>query len=219
MDSNAVSGIAERIAEGKLTVRVAANFAREMKADGSTKARQNFDMCCCVCPHDVFSCLFMFSLGPLKVSTKQLAACRERDFFRWVKLPMPIYNATVPVHVDATSSSAIDGKGMIEIAMILPSDHLQALHAQGDEAPHCACSMSMFSTLNMFLGITVDNPQVMKECLGSWSDFGDLWRANESSELASTHIPMIFHEDAVPHFSGTLAKKCCSVLYMYKEMK
>ena len=42
----------------------------------------------------------------------------------------------------------------------------------------------------------------MKECLGSWSDFADLWHASECGELASTHVPMIFHEDAVPHFSG-----------------
>lgn len=46
--------------------------------------------------------------------------------------------------------------------------------------------------------------EVMAECLGSWTDFGNLWRASGCAELASTHIPIIIHEDAVPHFSGAL---------------
>ena len=46
--------------------------------------------------------------------------------------------------------------------------------------------------------------EVMAECLGSWADFGSLWRASGCDELASTHIPIIIHEDAVPHFSGAL---------------
>lgn len=48
--------------------------------------------------------------------------------------------------------------------------------------------------------------KVFRECLGSWADFRDLWRASgcdERDELAQSHIPIIIHEDAVPHFSGT----------------
>ena len=70
----------------------------------------------------------------LKVSAKQLSTSRERDFFRWVKLPIPIYNAKVPVRVDASCSAALDGRGSTEISLVLPSDHLQALHAQGEKA-------------------------------------------------------------------------------------
>lgn len=42
----------------------------------------------------------------------------------------------------------------------------------------------------------------MAECLGSPADFADMWHASGSDDLASTHIPIIIHEDGVPHFSG-----------------
>ena len=41
-DSNAISGMAERIAEGKLAVSAAAAFARDMQADGCAKVRVIF---------------------------------------------------------------------------------------------------------------------------------------------------------------------------------
>lgn len=42
----------------------------------------------------------------------------------------------------------------------------------------------------------------MAQCLGLPADFGKLWRASGCDELASTHVPIIIHEDGVPHFSG-----------------
>ncbi|CAK9008584.1 unnamed protein product [Durusdinium trenchii] len=66
MDSAAVLGIAERVAEGKLSMTGAAEFAGNLARDGCVKA-----------------------------SVKQLATSRERDFFKWVILPLPIYRATV----------------------------------------------------------------------------------------------------------------------------
>jgi len=42
----------------------------------------------------------------------------------------------------------------------------------------------------------------MAQCLGSPADFGKMWRASGCDELASTHVPIIIHEDGVPHFSG-----------------
>ena len=46
--------------------------------------------------------------------------------------------------------------------------------------------------------------QVITECLGSREDFDALWRACGCDELVSSHVPIIIHEDAVPHFSGDL---------------
>ena len=66
-----------------------------------------------------------------QVSAKQLACSRERDFFRWLKLPLTIYKTEVPIKTDAGKSSRVDLKGTAQISMILPSDHLRALHDQG----------------------------------------------------------------------------------------
>ena len=51
------------------------------------------------------------------------------------------------------------------------------------------------------------NPKakVLKECLGTDSDWADLWRACGCDEQATTHVPIIVHEDGVPHFSGAPA--------------
>ena len=104
-----------------------------------------------VVSHTVYN--FHFLSGPLQVSTKQLAGSCERDFFRWVKLPIPVYTATVPVRLDATTSSELDGRGTLNISVVLPSDHLQALHAQGYEVllhPSFQSFLTMF-LLNHFL--------------------------------------------------------------------
>ena len=74
------------------------------------------------------------------MSAQQLATSRERDFFRWLKLPMPIYRANVPIMTNASSSSAVDGRGIAELSVVLPSDHLRALHDEGPKE-------------NMFLGL------------------------------------------------------------------
>lgn len=47
--------------------------------------------------------------------------------------------------------------------------------------------------------------EVMAECLGSEDDFGKIWRASGRDHMASTHIPIIIHEDGVPHLSGIWA--------------
>ena len=85
--------------------------------------------------HPIFGFVFKILQRHVQVSMKQLAASRERDFFRWVKLPLPIYKACVPVKLDAGATSNFDGRGTAEISMILPSDHLAALHQAGERVP------------------------------------------------------------------------------------
>ena len=78
----------------------------------------------------------MFSVySSTQVSAQQLATSRERDSFRWLKLPIPIYRANVPIMTNASSSSAVDGRGTAEMSVVLPSDHSRALHDEGPEAP------------------------------------------------------------------------------------
>lgn len=69
-----------------------------------------------------------------QVSAKQFINSRERDFFRWMKLPIPIYKCQVPVKTDASKSSQLNGHGTASISVVLPSDHLQALYDQGPDA-------------------------------------------------------------------------------------
>lgn len=93
------------------------------------KPKQSFPrfMCVCVC----------------QVSAKQFVASRERDFFRWLKLPIPIYKCEVPVKTDASKSSQLNGRGNASISVVLPSDHLQALYDQGPDASchqHLQCT-------------------------------------------------------------------------------
>ena len=45
--------------------------------------------------------------------------------------------------------------------------------------------------------------QAMEACLGSPADWVDLWCASGREDMW-THVPIIVHEDAVPHFSGSL---------------
>ena len=171
MDSATVLGVAERVAEGKLSVAAASEFAGNLNLDGATKVGafvldQSLGNIHCNFWERLFLCVFVFNstsqvwfvfflgntwnLKPLhpifgfvfkilqrhvQVSVKQLAASRERDFFRWVKLPLPIYKACVPVKLDAGATSNFDGRGTAEISMILPSDHLAALHQAGERVP------------------------------------------------------------------------------------
>ena len=44
--------------------------------------------------------------------------------------------------------------------------------------------------------------QVMAQCLGLPTAWADVWRMSGRPEMATTHVPIIVHEDAVPHFSG-----------------
>ena len=44
--------------------------------------------------------------------------------------------------------------------------------------------------------------EVMEACLGPPKEFAHIWRASGRVELAESHIPVIIHEDAVPHFAG-----------------
>ena len=67
------------------------------------------------------------------MSAEQLATSkRERDFFRWLRLPLKSYEAEVPVAPDVRRGQ---GHGDTQkIALILPSDTLQALHDAGPTA-------------------------------------------------------------------------------------
>ena len=68
-----------------------------------------------------------------QVGAKQMVGSREREFFRWMRVPLTIYKTQVPVKTDASKNSSFDTCGTADIAMVLPSDHLQALHNQGPE--------------------------------------------------------------------------------------
>ena len=151
-----------------------------------------------------------------QVSAKQFIASRERDFFRWMKLPIPIYKCQVPVRTDASKSSQVDGRGTASISVVLPSDYLQALYDQGPDVfchKHMQCTTRIifklcFSIFHQKRYCIADLPlfaEVMAECLGSEDDFGKIWRASGRDHMASTHIPIIIHEDGVPHFSGIWA--------------
>ena len=86
----------------------------------------------------------------VQASAKQITSACEPDFFRWLKLPLAIYKAQVPVKMDASKNSRLDGLGAANISVVLPSDHLQALHDQG---PKVSCHnqivcMSLFIQAN-----------------------------------------------------------------------
>ena len=46
IDSEVVCGLAERVAEGKISVRAAAKFGGDLTKDGCSKACQWFRVCC-----------------------------------------------------------------------------------------------------------------------------------------------------------------------------
>ena len=60
----------------------------------------------------------------------------------------------------------------------------------------------LFNKHRVLLTLYTFCTEVMAECLGSHDDFGKLWRASERGHMPSTCIPIIIHEDGVPHFSG-----------------
>ena len=71
----------------------------------------------------------------IQVSMKQMASSsRERDFFRWIKLPLSIFKVEVPIRVRARHTGVPEHSSTETVAMILPSEMLQALHAAGKEA-------------------------------------------------------------------------------------
>lgn len=102
-----------------------------------------FGTCC------AWNLLCQYNLPVAQVSVAQLAACRERDMFRWLKLPLRIYKAKVPVKTDASSSSAVDGRGSAEISVVLPSDHLQALHDQGSNVSCHKCWLAIVVNIDI----------------------------------------------------------------------
>lgn len=68
-----------------------------------------------------------------------MAFARERDFFRWLKLPIRIYKAKIPM---------LDSMGNLinkEIHLVLPSDLLQALHSHGPDASCLGFRSDFFS--------------------------------------------------------------------------
>ena len=81
----------------------------------------------------MFKDFFCITLVLAQVSAKQLQGSQERDFFRWLRLPLTLFRTRVPIKTDASKNSNMDGRGFADIAMVLPSDHLKALHDQGPE--------------------------------------------------------------------------------------
>lgn len=68
------------------------------------------------------------------VTALQLATSRERDLFRWLKLPLTIYNTELPLLQDAAKSSIEKHVALQPVAIVLPSDMLRALQEAGPEA-------------------------------------------------------------------------------------
>ena len=54
--------------------------------------------------------------------------------------------------------------------------------------------------------LALERFKVIHECLGADKDLAALWTASGVPELAGTHVPIIVHEDAVPHFAGAFVK-------------
>ena len=136
--------MAERIGSGKLSVQAAASCAQDFLKDGSQGR-----------------------------SLRQLAtSSRERDFFRWIRLPIDIYRTKLPLQLKGGKAAEPRVEPSL-VSMILPSDMLCALHKAG--------------------------PAVFEECLGN--NFGMLWHA-AGRDVDPFAVPLIFHEDAVPHFTG-----------------
>lgn len=50
-------------------------------------------------------------------------------------MPIPLLKAEVPVKTDASSSYDVDCRAKQHISIVLPSDHLRALHDAGPEVP------------------------------------------------------------------------------------
>jgi hypothetical protein len=73
------------------------------------------------------------------VCSQQLRGCTQRDFFRWIKLPVEISSIRVPLLLDAGRSTLrqqnAPHESLESIAAVLPSDMLCALHDAGPEAP------------------------------------------------------------------------------------
>ena len=46
--------------------------------------------------------------------------------------------------------------------------------------------------------------KVVKECLGDAESWAEMWRSSGRHDVAASHVPIIVHEDAVPHLSGFL---------------
>lgn len=68
----------------------------------------------------------------------------------------------------------------------------------------CGCVCAAVVTCND-MSWALSWAQAMEDCLGSPEDWADLWRASGREDMR-THVPIIVHEDAVPHFSGPWAE-------------
>ena len=117
LDSAVVRNLADRVATGKLSITAASQIMEEVvKEDGVSKA-------------DVTR----FGVLSLQASAKQMASSkRERNFWKWIRLPISIYDVHIPVSVDARRS-ATSSDAFETIAMCLPSDFLQAVSDAGTE--------------------------------------------------------------------------------------
>ncbi|CAK9085816.1 unnamed protein product, partial [Durusdinium trenchii] len=134
------------------------------------------------------------------VTALQLATSRERDLFRWLKLPLTIYNTELPLLQDAAKSSIEKHVALQPVAIVLPSDMLRALQEAGPEA----------------LRSTRGTKHVMEECLGSQHDFKALWRASGCEDMAlSDFIPVIIHEVT----DETREATCQILAWDFKQME
>ena len=81
-------------------------------------------------------CIFVFLLW--QDSIRQFGKCTQRDFFRWIRLPVQISKIEVPLLMDARRSK-VPGTSAYEslesISIVLPSDMFSALHDAGSKAP------------------------------------------------------------------------------------
>ena len=77
---------------------------------------------------------------------EQLRNCTQRDFFRWVKLPIATTSVKVPLLMDAKSMvpGTAPTESLQSISVILPSDMLCALHDAGPEASHIGACVWIF---------------------------------------------------------------------------
>ncbi|CAJ1380639.1 unnamed protein product [Effrenium voratum] len=122
--------------------------------------------------------------GATGVALKQLAhSGRQRDVYRWLQVPLPVYTAEVPL----ASSEGEDGTALI--SMILPSDVLCHLASCSDETFERSIAQGGRAAMKAF-----------------W-ELPFLRGHNQQIGLASSQFentcPMVFHEDAVPALGDT----------------
>ena len=121
-------------------------------------------------------------------SNRQLASTRqERDFWRWVKLPLDAYSVELPLY----SRDSIHKQVVLEtVSLVLMSDMLNYIYS-----------------LNKEMGILLSHPDSLRSWWENEHDGVYLRDLGFSkSELISQHVlPLVFHEDGVPNLHDSTA--------------